>query len=303
MAINVIDWVWNNSRSKHGARLVLLAIADCANSEDGDGAWPAIKTLAKKANISVTAVHAALKALVDLGELEIIYRGGKPTANGPTNAYRVIMHSPGASPAPVTDSNPTRPVTRTDSVPRTESVRVPNQDGYGISTSADSAPVPFFDDGVRNLAQGVPILDGGGTESVPITVLEPQGQPSNNRHDPAANAAGAKQPRKPKPANADLPAHAGTVVAAYCDGAEAGNLPKPGPSLISRVGRTARLMLEAGTPIKSLVDAAYTMGSEGWDDLERQVQRDAANARPGNGHPSGGRSKARTVTTLEEMRC
>ena len=51
MAISVMNWVWNHSRSRHGARLVLLAIADCA-SGDGGNAWPSVAELKRKTGLS-----------------------------------------------------------------------------------------------------------------------------------------------------------------------------------------------------------------------------------------------------------
>ena len=59
MAISVMNWVWTHSRSRHGARLVLLAIADCASS-DGGNAWPSVAELKRKAGLAERAVQTAL---------------------------------------------------------------------------------------------------------------------------------------------------------------------------------------------------------------------------------------------------
>lgn len=89
MAISVMTWVWNHSRSRHGARLVLLAISDCANSEGGQ-AWPSVAELKRKAGLGERAVQVALAELVRIGELAIEYNAGPKGCN----RYRVIMTGP-----------------------------------------------------------------------------------------------------------------------------------------------------------------------------------------------------------------
>jgi hypothetical protein len=71
VAIAVMNWVWQHSRTKNGARLVLLAIADCCNSDDGTGAWPTIPELMAKTNLSERAVQLGLKEAESAGELKI----------------------------------------------------------------------------------------------------------------------------------------------------------------------------------------------------------------------------------------
>ncbi len=64
------------------------------------------------------------------------------------------------------------------------------------------------------------------------------------------------------------------VVAAYLEGAENADLPKPEKTLVSRVGKQAKAML-ATTGHDSLVTAARACGANGWSDLATQLQRDA----------------------------
>lgn len=90
MSIGVMTWVWTHSQSRNGARLVLLAIADCA-SDDGGNAWPSIDTIRRKANLkSDRTVQAAIKELEVLGELKVTPNAGP---NG-VNRYTVIMRTP-----------------------------------------------------------------------------------------------------------------------------------------------------------------------------------------------------------------
>lgn len=133
MAINVMSWVWRESQSSGADLLVLLAIADQAH-EDGDGAWPSVRTLAGRARVSDRTVQRCINSLVLLGELEIRKGVGR---NG-VNVYRIIMAtechpvtmSEGVTPCPkgvtpVTPGGDTG-VTRTKSEPsRTERERSP----------------------------------------------------------------------------------------------------------------------------------------------------------------------------------
>jgi hypothetical protein len=95
VAISVMAWVWDHSRSRHAARLVLLAIADNANS-DGGQAWPSTAELMRKAGLGERTVQAAITELVKLGELEVGYNTGPKGCN----RYRVIMRTPAESAPP-----------------------------------------------------------------------------------------------------------------------------------------------------------------------------------------------------------
>ena len=85
MAISVSNWVWDHSRSRHAARLVLLAIADCAR-ENGV-AWPSVAELKRKTGLGERAVQTAIIELGKLGELEIGYQQGPKGCN----RYRLAM--------------------------------------------------------------------------------------------------------------------------------------------------------------------------------------------------------------------
>jgi hypothetical protein len=84
-----MSWVWEFSRSKATARLVLLAIADHANG-DGLDAYPSMGQLIHKTALSERAVQRAVASLVELGELLVTGGGGR----GHTNRYRIIMQTP-----------------------------------------------------------------------------------------------------------------------------------------------------------------------------------------------------------------
>lgn len=84
-----MSWVWNYSRSKPTQRLVLLAIADCAN-DHGAEAYPSNATLAAKTGLSERGVRKAIAELEALGELEVQYKSGPHGCN----RYRVIMSDP-----------------------------------------------------------------------------------------------------------------------------------------------------------------------------------------------------------------
>ena len=104
MANNVLNWVWEHSRSRHAARLVLLAIADRAR-EDGT-AWPSNTELRRMTGLGERSVQAGVTELVKLGEL---YVGIQQGPNG-VNRYRVLMkvskRTPAKSAPPPQDLHP-----------------------------------------------------------------------------------------------------------------------------------------------------------------------------------------------------
>ncbi|MFE3645943.1 helix-turn-helix domain-containing protein [Streptomyces sp. NPDC059169] len=69
MSKNTRDWVWEHSRSRGTARLVLLSIADRA-ADDQCIAWASVTSLMKRTNASRNAVRSALTSLLNSGELK-----------------------------------------------------------------------------------------------------------------------------------------------------------------------------------------------------------------------------------------
>lgn len=89
MSVKAIGWVWDNSQSEGAARLVLLAIADCANASGGD-AWPSVAELCRKTRLSERGVQKAIRKLTEVGELRVM----RNTGRGRTNRYRIVMETP-----------------------------------------------------------------------------------------------------------------------------------------------------------------------------------------------------------------
>lgn len=89
MSVRVMSWVWSKSRSAPTQRLVLLAIADCANDRGSD-AYPSTETLATKTGLSVRGVRKAVADLVKSGELRVDYKAGPKGCN----RYRVVIPDP-----------------------------------------------------------------------------------------------------------------------------------------------------------------------------------------------------------------
>lgn len=75
MSIQAVAWVLDQSQSRGFSRLVLISLANHANKETGE-CWPAIRTLAKEAGVSKSAVAKHVGELVALGELEVVDEGG-----------------------------------------------------------------------------------------------------------------------------------------------------------------------------------------------------------------------------------
>lgn len=73
MSVEALAIVLHHSQAKGTAKVVLLGIAN----HDGDGgAWPAVSTLAKYANISREACRKVLARLAETGEVTRIINGG-----------------------------------------------------------------------------------------------------------------------------------------------------------------------------------------------------------------------------------
>jgi hypothetical protein len=154
-----MTWVWNESKSKKNARLLLLAIADCA-SDDGSNAYPSNAELQRKTGLSERAVQSTLADLVKLGELKV-YRNAGP---GGCNRYRVVMTPAGS--APPADL-------------------APPQDLHPPADPAGAEPAPSPQD-----------LHPTPAEPAPVTVLEPSKKISSTKR--SSSSRKPKQP-KPEP--------------------------------------------------------------------------------------------------------
>ena len=178
MSIRVMSRVWDSSQSSGGARLVLLAIADFCDDEGK--AYPAVPTLARKANLSERATQYAIRELEALGELRIQPNAGRSRSN----LYVVTLAADGAKSAP-----------------------------FKVPDGAKSAPV-------QNLhpAKSAPLmvqnLHPDGANVCTLTVIEPSWEPSVNSslsHSLQTDEKGAPAPTPKKravsePRGARLPA-------------------------------------------------------------------------------------------------
>lgn len=94
MSVEAMAMVLHHSRAKGTAKLVLLGIA---NHQGDGGAWPAVGTLARYANVTERNVQKALQQLVNLGELLVELQAGgdrdKPDHERP-NRYDVTVTCP-----------------------------------------------------------------------------------------------------------------------------------------------------------------------------------------------------------------
>jgi hypothetical protein len=82
----VMGLVLKHSRSRGISRLVAVVIGDCCE-DDGTGAWPAIRTIAKRAGTSERTAQRSLTNLERLGELAIIANAGPRRSN----LYEIII--------------------------------------------------------------------------------------------------------------------------------------------------------------------------------------------------------------------
>lgn len=84
------EWVWDQSRSRNGARLVLLAIAHY-----GEVVTISVRELGDMTLLGERAVQMAICRLVELGELAVEYNAGD------SSRYRVLMVEREPEPLPL----------------------------------------------------------------------------------------------------------------------------------------------------------------------------------------------------------
>jgi hypothetical protein len=176
VSLDAQDWVWEHSRSKGTARLVILVIADKASGPDCS-AYAGTTFLMRRANAGRTAVVEAVDKLIALGEVEIIKGRRGPRGETCYRLPKAAGHHRGGP-----DSGPVRKADRS-----------------GKRTGTDSGP-----QGVRN-------PDRGGTESGPVGVRNPDPITQLN----AVNAEGTHKERgappreTPSPTPAEAPGGGG----------------------------------------------------------------------------------------------
>jgi hypothetical protein len=87
MSLRLMSAVFERSKTKGNARLVLLALAD-ACGDQGD-CWPSVRSIAKKANVSPIIARKYINALVDVGVL-IKEHSGDYSGRQTSNSYTLI---------------------------------------------------------------------------------------------------------------------------------------------------------------------------------------------------------------------
>lgn len=92
MSIEVMAWVFKNSKATPAAKLVLLAIADHQGER---GAWPSERTLARACNMSERSVRRKIVELVELEELEVIVNAAPIEGQYKSNLYWVRVANSG----------------------------------------------------------------------------------------------------------------------------------------------------------------------------------------------------------------
>ena len=124
MSVRCMTWVWDHSTVGGTERLVLLALADCANDE-GRECWPSIATLARKCRVDERTVQRVIRRLAERGHLLILPSSGGRAAN----RYAVLM---GGYPQPRQDATPGNPPPRQDATPAV--AQVPGQGWHSSAT-------------------------------------------------------------------------------------------------------------------------------------------------------------------------
>lgn len=129
-----VDEVMEKSDSSGASRLILIAIARHINRKTGE-AWPGIYRLALLANCHEDHVRKCLRALEDIGELEVEIQGGPGTSKADKpNLYRIPFLVRGVN-SPVEQKDIKERVEK-DITDREESSRRPTTHTYSKSISS-----------------------------------------------------------------------------------------------------------------------------------------------------------------------
>jgi hypothetical protein len=120
MSNQILNAVFEHSKTRHSTRLLMLALADRA--DDKGRAWPSIADIMRRTGLSRGAIHGAMREAGEIGELTIKHFAGPKLCN----VYLIHVHTRSDS-EPVQTLNPVqilnRPVqtlnsTRSDSEPK-----------------------------------------------------------------------------------------------------------------------------------------------------------------------------------------
>jgi hypothetical protein len=163
VSFKVTNWVWENSQSRNGARLVMLAIADRA--DENGFAWPSIEDIAARTLLSPRAVQKGIANLIEIGELEVGLGGGRHRRN----RYQIIP-----KPRQIDGVTAQKPRT-SDGVSQRE-------------TPHSATETPNFEHETPNFATRNPV------QSSPESSLEPSEEPSGNQSLTRANVPVLRDP-------------------------------------------------------------------------------------------------------------
>lgn len=89
MSASVVSEVWKHSHAVYKERIMILALADCA--DDQGVCWPSVAHLAEKCRISESTAKRLIQKLIGRGELKIEKPGGTFGSVRRANTYRVML--------------------------------------------------------------------------------------------------------------------------------------------------------------------------------------------------------------------
>lgn len=173
VAIAVINWVFNNSETKNGTRLVMLSLAD--NCNEGGECFPSTAETMRKTNLSRRAVFIALDQAQELGELTMDSGGGRHRIN----SYRININSSLEERQQLGKEYMERKVAKEPTLKQSKSKtcsdlqRVQNRHRLKPPTRTD-IDVTYMDT-VQILHETVQNSASNGADSAPGTVKEPSG--------------------------------------------------------------------------------------------------------------------------------
>ena len=92
MSWQLVRQVFETSKAKPMARLVLINLAERAGENGRQTAWPSRETIARECGLSIRGAHSLLRYLRRIGEIEFV--DGTSGGRSKTNRYRITLKNP-----------------------------------------------------------------------------------------------------------------------------------------------------------------------------------------------------------------
>jgi hypothetical protein len=117
MSNSAITWARKQQTGSPGAKAILLILADCANEDKGQFAYPCQQTLATESNQSLRSVRTHLVHLEKIGLIRRVHRNVEGTGHRTSDGFWLLVESLPANLATRVPTQEADVATRVESLP------------------------------------------------------------------------------------------------------------------------------------------------------------------------------------------